>query len=289
MDRPPQDVNEGGPAVLVYDGDCPFCVATSAWLLRRARPGAQRRPLQEFPEHRLGALEAAGIRSALLVLPADGGPPRPGLDGVALLLEGGETGWPLRLLLSRPMRPLVAPLYRLVAQNRRVLFPPRACTTHACDPPPNARLEWGLVGTLLLLSLLVMAPLGALLWPRLDLGGAVGGAVSLALAWTLLLAGQCTAGLFAPPTQRSVAARHGALLAAIAASPNALALPFAAFTSGTTLVLVFSLTFSAGLWLLLRLQVSRRERLGLRAADLVRQWAALWIALILALLLRPSV
>jgi predicted DCC family thiol-disulfide oxidoreductase YuxK len=289
MDRAPPDVSEGGDGpVLVYDGDCPFCVAASEWLLRRAPAGARRRPAQEFAGQGARDLEAAGVRSALLVAPAGGGPPRAGLEGVALLLEGGRTAWWVRLLLAPALRPVLTPLYRLVAQNRRVLFPPASCGSHACDPPPRPLLEVALVATSLLLALLVVAPLGALLWPRIGLGAAGAGALSLALAWSLLLLGQCAAGLLAPRSSRWRAARHGALVVALGALPNALVLPLAPFLSGTPLVLAFTLTFSAGTWLLLRLQVSRRERLGLGPRDLAAQWVALWLALILALVLRPG-
>lgn len=112
-----------GPAVLVYDGECPLCRGAAGWIRRRALPGRFEFLPCRSPERRARfpwMSDAACLEALQLVLP----------DGRVLAGEAAVpeilrrlVGWRwLAGLFRLPGTGLLAPrLYRWVARHRHGL------------------------------------------------------------------------------------------------------------------------------------------------------------------------
>jgi hypothetical protein len=123
--------------IILYDGDCPFCRSVSAWLARR--PGVSRQDAR--------ATHAEQARNEVLVLDEETGVVRGGFAGLLSVFEGRFRA---RLLRLPPLRLPLSLLYRLVARNRRLLFPPAPRPIRcACDPDPSLADRIGLLALLL--------------------------------------------------------------------------------------------------------------------------------------------
>jgi predicted DCC family thiol-disulfide oxidoreductase YuxK len=128
-------VTEARPAVVLYDGACRFCVASSARLLRWAKPGALVREdfrapgvLDRFP----GVTAKACERAMQLVLPD--GRVFAGAEAIArALVTRPVLGLPARLYFVPGLRQLADFLYRFVARNRfRIAGRATTCEGGAC-------------------------------------------------------------------------------------------------------------------------------------------------------------
>lgn len=106
-----------GP-VLVYDGDCGFCIRCAALVQRRLAPGIAVRPWQEAE---LDDRITERARQEVLLVHPDGRRVWGGADAFAVLLVAGPLRWarPLGALLRLPgARALAAAVYRAVARHR---------------------------------------------------------------------------------------------------------------------------------------------------------------------------
>jgi predicted DCC family thiol-disulfide oxidoreductase YuxK len=105
---------------LIYDADCGFCTRTANWLAARGTVAI--RPWQAVADlGELGLDEQLVTEAAYWV--EDGRPAGRGAVAIgrALIARGGVS-WPLgRLILSRPVAPLAARIYALVARYRFAL------------------------------------------------------------------------------------------------------------------------------------------------------------------------
>ena len=117
---------------LVYDADCGFCARSADWLA--ARGTVTIRPWQAIDD--LGAI---GLDEQLVTEAAywveDGRPIGRGAAAIAraLIARGALTALPGRLILSRPVAPLAAWVYALVARYRYAL----PGGTQACRLPQD--------------------------------------------------------------------------------------------------------------------------------------------------------
>lgn len=112
-----------GPAVLIYDGDCPLCRASALWLLRRALAGGARE-LELLPcaspvrRRRFPHIRDETCREAMqLVLPD--GRVLAGADAVPEILDRiPRWRWVARVLRWPGMRRVARRTYRWIAANR---------------------------------------------------------------------------------------------------------------------------------------------------------------------------
>ena len=121
---------------LLYDPDCGACTRAAHWLARRG-VGCGVEPITPGRLAALGVDPDRATREIPFVLP--GGEVRYGARAVAAALRTGPA-W-LRVagavIDARPVRPLAAALYGLVARNRFRL-PGGSATCALPDPVPGA-------------------------------------------------------------------------------------------------------------------------------------------------------
>lgn len=265
-----------GP-VLLYDGECPLCERTSAWLLAQAPPGARREAFQTLAPEAAARARAAGIERAVLVAAAPGAPWDGGLDAALRFVAGGRPGALLRLLAARPLRPLLRPLYALLAHHRRVLSPPAAFAPRL-EPPPH----WGLdLAFPILLAAGVAglaSALGAVVFPAFGLGPAGQGARWALAFWGFLLVGQALCAPLAPRGRRRVALAHATFATALCLAPS-LVLLLAAWLPRAVAVVLACLSLGLGVRTLLLRHIRAQERLGLGVRHTWGALVALWLAL----------
>ncbi|GAA5050271.1 putative DCC family thiol-disulfide oxidoreductase YuxK [Thermocatellispora tengchongensis] len=120
--------------LLVYDGDCGFCTRCVRFAERRVHTRARAIPWQAAD---LDALGVTRERAEHEVLWLAGGRVLGGALAVAELLVDAGPPWRAlgRVIRSRPVRPLAAAVYRLVARNRHRM----PGGTPACALPPAER------------------------------------------------------------------------------------------------------------------------------------------------------
>jgi predicted DCC family thiol-disulfide oxidoreductase YuxK len=108
------------PPYLIYDADCGFCTRAATWLAARGTVAI--RPWQSFANlGELGLDEQLVTEAAYWV--EDGRPVGRGAAAIgrASIARGGLAGPVGRLILSRPVAPLAAWVYALVARYRFAL------------------------------------------------------------------------------------------------------------------------------------------------------------------------
>ena len=110
--------------ILVYDGQCGFCIRSARWIEARLPADARVVPWQSLELERLG-LSRADVQAAVWWIDGSGNGTRRSRGaeaiGRSLLAAGGV--WKLAgLLISRPpLLWLARPIYALVAANRHRL------------------------------------------------------------------------------------------------------------------------------------------------------------------------
>jgi len=122
---------------LVYDGDCAFCTRTARWVERRTDGDAVAvEPWQALDLPALGLTEEQTTTEAWWV--DDRGRTSGGHRAVARALVAIGGIWALagRLLLTRPVGWVAAPVYRLVARYRHRM--PGGTDACRIDLPPPA-------------------------------------------------------------------------------------------------------------------------------------------------------
>lgn len=115
--------------LLVYDGECGFCVRSARWIAARLPPDARVEPWQSLELEELG-LSQPDVEAAVWWIDRDGGSPRRARGaeaiGWSLLAVAGAWGIIGRLIVHPPLCWLARPIYALVAANRHRLPGPRS-------------------------------------------------------------------------------------------------------------------------------------------------------------------
>ena len=114
--------------LLVYDGECGFCVRSARWIAARLPDEARVEPWQSLDLEELG-LSQPDVEAAVWWIDRDGGSPRrsrgAGAIGRSLVAVGGAWGIIGRLIVHPPLCWLARPIYALIAANRHRLPGPR--------------------------------------------------------------------------------------------------------------------------------------------------------------------
>lgn len=108
--------------MLVYDGDCGFCTVCARWIEARLPGGTPVVPWQSIADLAALGLTEDDVRRAAYWIDADGAA-YGGHLAVARALVAAGGGWRVvgRIVASRPVAPLAAVVYRVVAANRHRL------------------------------------------------------------------------------------------------------------------------------------------------------------------------
>lgn len=144
---------EAPPPLVVYDGDCSFCVGTARWLSATGLvPRARLRAYQDLEAPLAERAWSAGVRNELVALDPGSERGRAGVRGILWALEGSRARPFARLAARWPFVGALSVAYRLVAYNRRVLAPrdPRRRVECACEPDFHAGYRAALVALLAL-------------------------------------------------------------------------------------------------------------------------------------------
>ncbi len=114
--------------LLVYDGECGFCVRSARWIAARLPADARAAPWQALDLEELG-LSRDDVQAAVWWIEDDGhSPPRArGAEAIGMALATAGGAWRLvgLLIVNPPLRWLARPAYALVAANRHRLPGPR--------------------------------------------------------------------------------------------------------------------------------------------------------------------
>ncbi len=115
--------------LLVYDGQCGFCIRSARWIEARLPADARVDPWQSLELEKLG-LSQSDAETAVWWIDERGSRPRRcrGADAIgwSLVAAGGAWGIVGRLIAHPPLLWLARPTYSLVAANRHRLPGPRA-------------------------------------------------------------------------------------------------------------------------------------------------------------------
>lgn len=170
--------------LLAYDGDCPMCLATIGMLLRAGLVREeQTRSNHDLDPADAEAAQQAGIRNQLVVIDLATRETRVGSDALLWIIGAGPRGGLLVRLLGLPgLRQLLRIGYQAVSYNRRVISPPRHQVVCDCEPEVTLARRLTLVVPLLLITMLIVAGLGAAAFVAWGLGDAVTGALFALIA-----------------------------------------------------------------------------------------------------------
>ena len=238
------------PLLLVFDGECPMCVAlTRLYLLLGWVPAERRVALQDVDPELLAALTAAGIRNEMAVVEPASRRILTGVPGLFWLLR--ET-WarPIVWVLDRPvLRSVCDVAYRFIGFNRRFFSTPRPRGFQcACEPDERVSYNLSLVVLALVLAFAAVTsydrawgplPVETFTERRLQFGRALLVLLVLRIALT------------APPALRLRALGHASMGIFYGAFLLALAtLPVRWIPAGHVEVYLSAAGILAGLWLL---------------------------------------
>lgn len=113
-----------GGVLLIYDGECGFCVRSARWIAARLPPDARVEPWQSLELAEVG-LSQPDVEAAVWWIDRDGGSPRRarGAEAIGWSLIAAGGFWRIigRLIVRPPLRWLARPGYALVAANRHRL------------------------------------------------------------------------------------------------------------------------------------------------------------------------
>ena len=114
--------------LLVYDGQCGFCIRSARWIEARLPAHARAEPWQSLELEQLG-LSPADAETAVWWLEPHASPPRrwrgSGAIGRSLVAAGGAWRVVGLLIMYPPLCWLARPAYWLIAANRHRLPGPR--------------------------------------------------------------------------------------------------------------------------------------------------------------------
>jgi predicted DCC family thiol-disulfide oxidoreductase YuxK len=158
--------DERAEKVLVYDGDCRFCVGAVGTFVRPWLTGPTKaRPFADFEGSMAERLRAAGIHNEMAVHDPATDEIRTGFDGILWALREGRAPWLATLLGWGPIGWLLRHDYRLFASNRRIFRPPPRGATCACEPDLHRGYRWAFLATTWLWAALFGAAFAVLLLP----------------------------------------------------------------------------------------------------------------------------
>ena len=110
--------------LLVYDGECGFCVRSARWIKARLPEDARVEPWQSLELEELG-LSRPDAEAAVWWIDDSGRGPRRsrGAEAIGRALASGRGTWRVmgRLIARPPLLWLACPTYALVAANRHRL------------------------------------------------------------------------------------------------------------------------------------------------------------------------
>ena len=110
--------------LLVYDGECGFCIRSARWIAARLPAEARVEPWQSLDLAKL-ELSQPGAQAAVWWVDDRGSRPRrcrgANAIGRALVAAGGAWGIAGRLIIHPPLCWLARPIYALIAANRHRL------------------------------------------------------------------------------------------------------------------------------------------------------------------------
>jgi hypothetical protein len=275
---PPPAATRAGPT-LVYDDDCPMCVALAARIVGAgAVPAARMRPVSAFTGDAAARIAAAGIAEEMVALDEATGETRSGLAALLWALRGGPWDRRARLLDRRPWRGIASALYRVVAYNRRLIAVPAArAAPCACEPSGRPGLRAAFLAACLALCAAVGAGVGA------TLPGALGHVARLPAGLAgIALAGAGPAlagllGLLAPRGKRLAWLAHLVATTALGAAVVAPAALLAALAPPVAGRAGFAVALPIAVFAMLGAQRRRARWLGLRRRH-VAAWAAGFLA-----------
>lgn len=261
--------------VLVYDGDCPLCVAAVNTLARAGLVARDAmRPYQDLEGEVAELLWEAGIRNEMAAYDPASGRVRTGVRALLHAMRTSRLGPVVRLLGLPPITALLSLGYRLVSYNRRILAPREPGTVRcACDPDFHAGYRIGLVAILIAAAVLLTLLLGVTLPLRADPASAVQSATDM-----LVVAGSGWVALMLLalrlPFERYVTwLGHLAVTMVVGLLVQVPGMLLALVLDGTPLTVVQGLSVLASFTVMLRMQLRRA-----RIQELGARWVALWVA-----------
>lgn len=267
--------------MLVYDGDCPLCIAAVNALVRAglvARDAV--RPYQELEGEAAQVLWDAGIRNEMAAYDPASGRVWSGVRALLYAMRASRLGPVVRVLELPPITALLSLGYRLVSYNRRILAPREPGTVRcACDPDFHAGYRIGLVAILLATAVCLTLLLGVTLPLRADPASAVQSATDMLAAAG---SGWVVAMLLALrlPFERYVTwLGHLAVTMNVGLLVQVPGMLLSLVLDGPALVAVQVLSMLASFTVMLRMQVRRA-----RIQALGGRWPGLWV---LCLVLAP--
>lgn len=115
---------QNGSMLLVYDGQCDFCIRSARWIEARLPTGARVEPWQSLQLDRLG-LSEPDVRAAVWWIDDSGSDKRlsRGAEAIgrSLVAAGGIWAAAGLLIIHPPLCWLARPAYALIAANRHRL------------------------------------------------------------------------------------------------------------------------------------------------------------------------
>ena len=129
--------------LLVYDGECGFCIRSAHWIEARLPADARVQPWQSLELEELG-LRRDDVEAAIWWVDGDGWGTRRSRGaeaiGRSLIAAGGTWGVVGRLIVHPPLCWLARPVYALTAANRHRLRGPSGpkVATNKSGPPGPA-------------------------------------------------------------------------------------------------------------------------------------------------------
>jgi predicted DCC family thiol-disulfide oxidoreductase YuxK len=268
---------------LVYDGECPMCIASVAFLTRRGLVAAEQTVSNhDLPPDDLAAAKAAGIRNQLVVLDAHTRATRTGADGL-LWIIGENRGYPswVRLASLPFVKPFVRFAYEGISYNRRILSPPRHAIRCDCEPQATLARRLALVAPLMLLTAAIAAGFGAAVFHGLERNAASGALVALSAFVAAALALTIVATIALRSEQRIDYLAHQAVVAFAGALAIFPATVVSTWFTPIASALVACLSLAASFVLMFRMQRRRLAALGL--SDFWRwTWAAIAAIIVVA-------
>lgn len=267
---------KSGEKIVVYDGDCPMCTGTVAWLLRTGLlKSEQARSNHDLAGADLDAAKAAGIRNQLVVLDPETRETRSGAEGLLWIIRDNTGNHFLVRLLSLPgFRHALRWGYETISYNRRVISPPRHQIVCDCEPEVTLARRLMLIVPALALTVLLTALFGAAVFHGWQLGDGWSGAVFMvAAAGSIWIALAIVAIVLLRGERRVDYLAHLAvtmLAGALVLVPASLVVPL---LPRQGLIALDGVSALASFWLMFLMQRRRVAAVGLS-----HRWLWAWVA-----------
>jgi predicted DCC family thiol-disulfide oxidoreductase YuxK len=148
--------------LLLYDAECPFCVAyTSAFIKAGILQADERRPFSALnADVFLSRVDEQRQGNEIPLVDVSGGATVYGVDALLLLLG---RRWPRlpKVFAKGMLRRIVDSLYAIISYNRRILLPRQYSTLkHSCAPAFSIKQRLRLIFVCIVVAVLVTAAFG---------------------------------------------------------------------------------------------------------------------------------